>query len=51
MKSERIKAIILLVLVMLLSVISVAFLPKQVIYWLGCIQIGVFFGWLASKNL
>lgn len=51
MKSERIKAIILLVLVILLSVTSVAFLPKQVIYWLGCIQIGVFFGWLASKNL
>lgn len=50
MKSERIRAIILLVLVLLLSTISVTYLPKQVIYYLGCIQIGVFFGWLASKN-
>jgi hypothetical protein len=43
------KAVILFLATITLSILSVIYLPKGLIYLIGCYQIGSFFGWAAGK--
>jgi hypothetical protein len=43
------KAVVLFSTTVTLSILSVIYLPKQLIYLIGCYQIGSFFGWAAGK--